>query len=252
MNIAIITGVTSGLGYEFLKAVINDYPSLDEIWIIARRQQKLIEISKQFNVKIRPITLDLTQNESIDKIGDMLGEKNPNVKILINNAGFGELGNFYENDYKNQIKMIDLNNSALTAMCTVCARFMSAGSFIINVASIASFVPNPRMAVYCSTKAYVKSFTRCIREELKPKKINAFVVCPGPMSTEFLDVAGISGGKSKTFEILPYTKPEKVAKNSVKLAARGRGVYTPGVFYKFYRILSKLLPHSILMKVSKT
>ncbi len=252
MDIAIITGVTSGLGYEFLKAVTKSYPSLDEIWIVARREEKLIEISKQFNIKICPIALDLTQDNSIEKISNMLERQNPDVKILINNAGFGELGNFYENDYKNQIKMIDLNNSALTAMCTVCVKYMKKGSFIINVASIASFVPNPRMAVYCSTKAYVKSFTRCIREELKPKKINAFVVCPGPMSTEFLDVAGISGGKSRTFEILPYSNPEKVARKSVNLAAHGRGVYTPGVFYKFYRILSKLLPHSLLMKVSKT
>lgn len=252
MNIAIITGVTSGLGYEFLKSVVDSYSDLDEIWTIARREDKLVQISKQFDVKIRPVALDLTQSDSIEKINFMLDKEKPVVKILINNAGFGELGNFYENDYRNQIKMIDLNNAALTAMCTVCAKYMTAGSFIINVASIASFVPNPRMAVYCSTKAYVKSFTRCIREELKPQKINAFVVCPGPMSTEFLDVAGISGGKSKTFEILPYTKPEKVAKNSVRLAALGRGVYTPGAFYKFYRILSKILPHSLLMKVSKT
>lgn len=252
MNIAIITGVTSGLGYEFLKSVAACYPELDEIWAIARREDKLVELSKQFDVKIRPVALDLSIVSSIDKIKEILSEEKPNVKILINNAGFGELGNFYENDYNNQIKMINVNNGALTAMCTVCAEFMTEGSFIINVASIASFVPNPRMAVYCSTKAYVKSFTRCIREELKPRKINAFVVCPGPMSTEFLDVAGISGGKSKTFEILPYTKPEIVAINSVKLAARGRGVYTPRLFFKFYRILSKLLPHSLLMKVSKT
>ncbi len=252
MKTAIITGVTSGLGYEFLKSVVDSYPSLDEVWVIARREDRLIELSKEFDIKIRPIPLDLTLDASIEKIKNILLEQKPEVKILINNAGFGELGNFYENDYCNQIKMINLNNGALTAMCTVCAPYMKEGSFIINVASIASFVPNPRMAVYCSTKAYVKSFTRCIREELKPLKINALAVCPGPMSTEFLDVAGISGGKSKTFEILPYSKPQTVAKNSVKLASRGRGMYTPGAFYKFYRVLSKFVPHSILMKVSKT
>ncbi len=252
MKTAIITGVTSGLGYEFLKSVVEFYPSLDEVWVIARREDRLIELSKEFDIKIRPIPLDLTLDTSIETVKEILSEQKPDIKILINNAGFGELGNFYENDYKKQTKMISLNNGALTAMCTVCAPYMKEGAFIINVASIASFVPNPRMAVYCSTKAYVKSFTRCIREELKPLKINALTVCPGPMSTEFLDVAGISGGKSKTFEILPYTKPQKVAKNSLKLAARGRGVYTPGAFYKFYRMLSKFVPHSILMKVSKT
>lgn len=252
MEIAIITGVTSGLGYEFLKSVIELYPNLDEIWVIARRKERMQSICDSFSQKIVPVCLDLTKESSINEMISLLHSQKPNIKILINNAGFGTLGQFYQNSVTEQMSMVDLNNRALTAMCTVCAPYMQSGSFIINVSSIASFAPNIRMAVYSSTKAYVTSFTRCIREELKHKKVNALTVCPGPMSTEFLEVAKISGGNSKTFEILPYCNPAKVAKKSIIRASRGKGMYTPTPFFKFYRLLAKLLPHSLVMKLCKT
>ncbi len=252
MDIAVITGVTSGLGLEFLKQVTTKYPDLEQIWVIARRKDRLENICNTFNFNIKSIALDLTQKQSIAEFSNILEQTKPNIKILINNAGFGELGEFYNNNLDSQMSMIDLNNRALTAMCTVSAKYMNKGSFIVNVSSIASFAPNIRMAVYSSTKAYVTSFTRCIREELKPKKINALAVCPGPMATEFLSVAGITGGKSKTFEILPYCKPERVAKKAIERAAKGKGMYTPTPFYKFYRILAKALPHSLVMKLCKT
>ena len=108
------------------------------------------------------------------------------------------------------------------------------------------------MTVYCSTKAYVLSFTKSLNFELRGTGINVCAVCPGPMATEFLDVAGISGGKSKTFETLPYCDPDKVAAGALKAASGGRNIYTPKAFYKFYRFLAKILPHSLVMKMSKT
>lgn len=251
MNTAIITGASSGVGEEFFNVVKND-PSIEEIWLIARRADKLEMLAKQTDKKVCVLPYDLTDNASFESIKTLLEEKTPDIRLLINNAGFGKLGNVYELDCESQTRMIALNNSALTAMCAICTKYMKKGSSIINVASIAAFAPNPRMAVYCSTKAYVLSFTKCIREELKPLGINALAVCPGPMATEFLDVAGISGGKSKTFETLPYCDPAKVAKGAVKYAKHGKGVYTPRAFYKFYRFLAKILPHSFVMKFSKT
>ena len=128
---------------------------------------------------------------------------------------------------------------------------MKSGSYIINVCSIASFCPNARMSVYSSTKAYVKSFSRGVRFENKKRGINVLAVCPGPMNTEFLGVAGISGN-SKTFETLPYCDPSKVAIGSIKAAEKGRAIYTPRAFYKFYRALAKVVPTSIMMHLSKT
>ena len=108
------------------------------------------------------------------------------------------------------------------------------------------------MTVYSATKAYVMSFTKSLRYELKKKKINVTAVCPGPMKTEFLAVAGIDKANSPAFNNLPYCDPVKVAKGAIKSAKNGRCVHTPHPFYKFYRVLAKVLPHSWLMPLSKT
>lgn len=251
MKIAILTGASSGVGVEFFN-ILKTKNELDEIWIIARRTGRLLELAKKSEIKVVPISLDLTDEKCIKELETMLESQKPDIRVLINNAGFGKLGYVYEIDYSEQMKMVMLNNAALTALCSMCIKYMREGAYIINVASIAAFAPNTRMATYCSTKAYVLSFTKCIRSELKNKKINALAVCPGPMETEFLNVAGIIDGASKTFDTLPYCNPEKVAKNAIKKAEQGRGVYTPRAFYKFYRFLSKILPHQIIMKFSKT
>ena len=251
MKIAVLTGASSGLGQEFFKN-LEMLEDIDQIWIIARRADKLEQMARDAKIQTRAIPLDLSQKNCLDRFSDILEQEKPDIRILINNAGFGKLGYIYDMDYSEQAEMIAVNNTALTVLCVICLKYMHEKSFIINVASIAAFVPNPRMSVYCSTKAYVLSFTKCIRQELKPRKINAFAVCPGPMATEFLDVAGISGGKSKTFERLPYCNASKVAKKSLEYARKGRAVYTPKLFYKFYRVLCRILPHGFVMKFSKT
>lgn len=251
MKTAIITGASSGIGVEFLKELQKE-KDLEEIWIIARRADKLEQLAKESNKLVRVVSLDLSKEESLEYFRYLLDKEKPDIRFLINNAGFGKLGNIYEIDYKIQTQMISLNNGALTAMCALCIDYMTCGACIINVASIAAFAPNPRMAVYCATKSYVLHFTKCIREELKSRKIDVLAVCPGPMATEFLDVAGISGGKSKTFETLPYCNPKLVAYKSIKKVKQGRAIYTPRAFYKLYHVLAKLLPHNIIMKFSKT
>ena len=147
--------------------------------------------------------------------------------------------------------MVSLNVKALTEITTIALRYMDKGSHIINTCSIASFVPNARMTVYSATKAYVLSFTKSLRYELRKKKITVTAICPGPMDTEFLAVAGIEKGVSKTFDTLPRCNVEKTAKKGIKASKKGKCVYTPKFFYKFYRVLSKILPHSWLMGASK-
>ena len=125
---------------------------------------------------------------------------------------------------------------------------MKSGSAVLNVCSIAAYIPNPRMAVYCSTKAFVFSFSKALREELKVKKINVLAACPGPMDTEFLTVADIPKGASKLFDFCPRVDPAVMAKKSLKYAFNGKAVYTNKIIYKFYRILCKIAPHNLLMK----
>ena len=254
MRIAIVTGASSGLGEEFVRIISEQYEAIDEIWVIARRGDRLEALKEKYSGKaIFPITLDLTKNESYKTLSDMLESEKPEIGILVNNAGFGTLGDFDEMDISSQTRMIDLNNRALTAVTSVALPYMKKGSFIVNVCSIASFAPNPRMTVYCSTKAYVLSFSKSLRFELKKKRgINVLALCPGPMDTEFLPVAGIEKGASHTFDTLPRVNPRMAAERSLYCAAKGRGIYTPRAFFKFYRFLAKLLPHGIVMHMSKT
>ena len=253
MKIAIVTGASSGLGQEYVRIIAEQYNDIEEIWVIARRIDRLNALKEKYGEsKIFPISLDLTKDESYKALSDMLESERPEVKILVNNAGYGTLGDFDSMDTASQTGMIDLNNKALTAVTSVSLPFMNKGSFILNVCSIASFAPNPRMTVYCSTKAYVLSFSKSLRFELKKKGINVLALCPGPMDTEFLSVAGIEKGSSKTFDTLPRVNPVLAAEKSLYYASKGRGVYTPRAFFKFYRFLAKVLPHGIVMYMSKT
>lgn len=252
MKTVIITGATSGLGKEYL-SVMAKKDGVDEIWLVARRKERMEALAEQFSdKKIVCIPLDLTADNAVSELGKLLNEKKPEVTYLINNAGCGRLGELYGADPEEQALMVDLNCRAMTALTCLVLPYMKAGSGIINVCSIASFAPNPNMTVYSSTKAYVMSFSRSLRFELKKRKINVLAVCPGPMRTEFLSVAGIEKGSSKTFDTLPYCDPVKVAKGSVKKSDKRRAVYTPRFFFKFYRVVAKLLPHGIVMHMSKT
>lgn len=252
MNIAVITGASSGLGWEYAKAVYETRADLDEIWIIARRADRLQELQDELGSSIIPVAFDITDPQSVEDYAQMLKEKNATVKLLINNAGFGKLGYFDELSLGENTRMVRLNCEALTAMAAATLPFMNEHSEIINSCSIASFAPNTRMAVYSSTKAYVMSLSRALRLELKRRKINVLAVCPGPMSTEFLAVANIEKGASFTFDTLPRVNPRTMAIKSLKASRKGRAVYTNRVFYKFYRLLAKILPHSIVMKLCGT
>lgn len=252
MNIAVITGASSGLGWEFAKEVYATRPDLEEIWIIARREERLKELQSQLGATIVPIAFDITDHKAIEDYISLLKEKNAVVKLLINNAGFGKLGNFDELSLQENTHMVRLNCEALTAMTAATLPFMNEKSEIINSCSIASFAPNTRMAVYSSTKAYVMSVSRALRLELKKRKINVLAVCPGPMSTEFLAIANIEKGTSTTFDTLPRVNPRTMAIKSLKASRKGKSVYTNLLFYKFYRILAKILPHSLVMKLCGT
>lgn len=251
MNIAIITGASAGLGQAFFASVVKRYPALDAIWLIARRAERLEEMAKDSPVAVRVLPLDLTDSTSYAALEACLAQEKPAVKILINNAGLGELNEMIDSDWATQIRMVDLNCRGITAVATAVLPYMAKGGFIINVASIAAFAPTARMTVYSATKAYDLHLSKGLREEMRPRGVNVLAVCPGPMDTEFLAVADIKG-RSKTFDHLPYCNPTRVADRAVIKAAAGHAVYTPRVFFKFYRVLAKLLPHAIVMKLCKT
>ena len=251
MGIAILTGASAGLGQSFFRSLLRRHPDLEGIWLIARRAERLEELALGSPVPVTVLPLDLTDEASYEALEKRLGAEKPQVQILINNAGVGELANVRDSNRKIQTRMVDLNCRGLTAVTTLVLPYIPAGGFIVNVASIAAFAPTARMTVYSSTKAYVLHFSKGLREELKPQRINVLAVCPGPMETEFLDVANITG-QSKTFRMLPYCDPDTVADRALANAAAGRAVYTNKWFFKFYRVVAKLLPHNLVMKFCKT
>ncbi len=250
MKIAVITGASSGLGKEYALAVDRSRTDIDEIWLLARREDKLKEVAKNLKTKCRILKSDITDSVCIGEYVNLLKSENAEIKLLINNAGFGKLGMFYDISTDDNAGMIRLNCEALTVMTSVSLPFMKDNGEIINTCSIASFAPNSRMAVYCSTKAFVMSFSRALRQELKSHKINVLAVCPGPMDTEFLPVAGIGKGDSNVFDTLPRDIPKKVAVNSLKASKKKKGIYADHFFYKFYRILAKILPTRLVMKMA--
>lgn len=249
MKTAIITGASSGLGKEYAAAVSRIRTDIEEIWLIARREDKLSETAAELDCKTRILPLDITSDDSLNQYKSLLKQENPEVALLINNAGFGRLGRFDKLSAAENAGMVRLNCEALTAVTSITLPFMKRGTEIINSCSIAAFAPNTRMAVYSSTKAYVLSLSKALRSELKPLGINVLAVCPGPMDTEFLPTAGIAPGSSRTFDMLPRVKPKVMAEKSLKASKHRKSVYTNLLFYKFYRVIAKVLPHSIVMKM---
>ena len=250
MKTAIITGASSGLGKEFITQIQHVFPELEQYWLIARRADQLSDLTIS-GVQLRLLPLDLTSQDDLQMLQQTLQEAAPQTELLINCAGCGYLGNFAEGSLSEQRRMVELNVQALTCVTHMVLPYMSTGGRIINISSIASFVPNVRMTVYSATKAFVSFFSRGLHEELKPRKISVTAVCPGPMDTEFIR-AGRIKGRSKTFDILPYCDPKQVAKASLRAAKKRRAAYTPKAFYQFYKFLSKMIPHAILLHAAKT
>lgn len=250
MNIAVITGASSGLGVEYAKTVIELYPNLDEIWLVARRKERLEKFaSENPTVKIRPVVLDLSKDESYDELEMLLDKEKANIEVLVNNAGFEKTGVLKTMDKNNVLSMIDLNVKGFTMINRVCLPFMKKGSIDIMTCSISSFSPVPKQAVYSASKAYVRYLSRAIREEVKDEGINILAMCPGNMDTEMNPKGGTS--QSDKVDRLPFLDMKVITRKSIKKAKQGKAIYTPGGLYKLYRLASKILPSAWMVKIIK-
>ncbi len=252
MKTAVITGASAGLGLEFVSQLEENFPEIDCVWLISRSVDKLEKAALLLkNAKAKILPLDLCSESDIARFEGILKEEKPNIALLVNNAGCGFLANVGDTDYTVQTRMVDLNIRALTAITNLALPYVIRGGRIINVSSIASFCPNPRMTVYSASKSYVSAFSRGLGEELKARGIKVTAICSGPMSTEFLDIAGIRG-QSKTFDMLPFCDPKKVVKGGYRASKKGKSVHTPRAFFKFYRFVAKILPQRLMVKFTKT
>lgn len=252
MKTAVITGASAGLGLEFVRQLEENFPDVDCVWLIARSEETLRRAAGLLKLaRAKILSLDLCAMDGLEAFASELETEKPDITLLVNNAGCGVLGNIGETDWVAQTHMVDLNVRGMTAVASLTVPYMERGGHIINVSSIASFCPNPRMTVYSASKSYVSAFSRGLGEELKSKGITVTAVCSGPMATEFLDKGRIRGN-SKTFEVLPYCDPVRVARGSYAAARKGKAVHTPRAFYKLYRGIAKILPQRLMIKFTKT
>lgn len=187
----LITGASSGLGAEYFKYIANSGDwRMHDVWMIARDGQKMQALAERYpQIRATVIPLDLADSASYEQLQQMLQTRRPDIYALINNAGFGLLGNLIERDYPGQADIVNVNCRAAAAVTCLALPYMRRGGFVLNTCSISSFAPNPRMTVYSASKAFMFHFSKSLRYELKPRGINVCAVCPGPMKTDFLDVA---------------------------------------------------------------
>lgn len=248
MKIAVITGASSGLGREFARAVLERYSQLDQVWVLARRTERLETLAAEYPAgKVRPVKMDLTCDGDYELFAELLKQEAPEIEIVINNAGFEKGGALKDTEETLLLNMIRVNVQGGTLIPRLCLPYMKQGSFLITTSSVSSFVPMKNQAVYSASKSYLLYLGRALGMELKPQGIHSLVICPGNMETEMNVRDGDHPGK---VGLLPYLDIDKLTRKALEKAEKGTGVYTPGSFYKVYRFFSKLLPNRLMMKIT--
>lgn len=248
MRIAIVTGASSGMGREFARQLPFFYHNLDEIWVIARRQEKLAALAEGSTVPYRIFAGDLCKGDVYQKLEHALKEETPDIRMLVNAAGFGKMGEVKKIAHRepaSQMKMIDLNCRALTRMTVICLPYLRLGSRVVNLASAAAFCPQPSFAVYAATKSYVLSFSRALGAELKKTGIYVTAVCPGPVDTEFFDV---SGRLPNMWKDAMMAKPDRVVRKALLDVKKKKEKSVYGIAMKAAELGAKLLPHRIIIQ----
>ncbi len=247
MNTAIITGASSGMGREFVKMAAQR-GDLDEIWVIARREDKLNELQKEVKVPLHILPLDLLKAESYERFQAELDSRKPNVTFLVNASGFGRFGRNDQIPLQDDLDMIDLNCKAMVNVTKRVLPFMPKDSHIIQVDSLSSFQPVPYLGIYGATKAFVLSYSRSLNVELKERDIKVMAFCPGWVKTPFFDGAETYSKDAVTYFNKLFTA-EEVVRAAMKDSARGRDVCVPGFSVKMQVLATKLLPHKLIMAI---
>ena len=236
---ALITGASSGIGRDMARVLSKkNY----ELILVARDKEKLEELQKELKTKTKIIAMDLTKTENCKK----LYEQEKNIDLLINNAGFGDCGYFDKTNLEKDLAMIDTNIKAYHILMKLYLKDMvekNSGK-ILNVASIAGFMPGPLMATYYATKAYVVRISESIRQELKKKKskVQISILCPGPVATNFNKVANVN------FHLREANSMD-VAKYTIKKLEQGKFYIIPGIDVKIAKYCGHIVPDTLLAKI---
>ena len=242
-KIAILTGATGGLGKEFVKQIVNE--DIDEVWAIARNQEKLSRLRVECGEKVIPISIDLSEMEGIRKIEELLKTHTPYVEYLINNAGLAKMGKYNEFSIEEIDKTINLNCKAPVMLSKLCIPYMGKGSKILNISSASAFQPNPYINLYAASKAFERNYSRALNVELEGTGITSVAVCPSWTDTELLQKE-INGKKVKFPGLVTA---DRVVKQAIRDAKKGRDMSVCSLYVKCQHVNVKLLPQKWVMKL---
>lgn len=243
----LITGASSGIGKELAYKYAQDKNNL---LLVARSEEVLAELKKdlenKYKVEVSIFVKDLGTNEAAKEVYDFAVNNDLKVTTLVNNAGFGDYGEFADSNLDKQISMINLNIATLTKLTHFFLKDMKEANYgnIINLASVAAFMPGPQMSVYYATKAYVLSLTEALSEELKGSDIYVSALCPGPTKTEFETNASVSFSSVKMQSV-----KEMVDYAYSQFTKRKKVIIIPGFTNKSYISALKFLPRFIVRKI---
>lgn len=247
-RIAVVTGASSGLGLEFARQ-IDARGEVDEIWLVARNEQKLDEVVKQLHTPSIAVPADLSNPTHVAAVAQKVAEDHLTVRYLVNAAGFGRFGAWHDISEEDAEGMIDLDCRGLVSMTRACLPSMERGSHIIEVASAAAFVPLPYMNVYAACKAFVLRYTRALRWELRGTGITVTALCPAWVKTGFEKQAR----KSKDGQAVRHTFFEQDASTVVRRALednqRHYAVSCASLPSVALRVVGKVIPCAITMAV---
>jgi len=245
--VAVITGASAGIGAELARVFARDR---HELVLVARREDRLRALADEIAATGAPrpivVVADLLKPGIARVIGDALTAQGVEPQFVVNNAGFGLVGAASTLDHDEQLQMIDLNVRALTELSLAFVDSLARHrGGLLNIGSMAGFLPGPGMAVYYATKAYVLSFSEALHSELKPRGIRVTVLCPGPVPTEFADRAGLS--KSAMGPSFLMQSAEQVAEAGYRGLMDGRRTVVPGAINKLATFLIRIIPRSAIL-----
>lgn len=220
--------------------------NLDEIWLLARRRERLEEVAKHLPCPSRLFVADLAKEGAFVSLEQALEEKKPQVKWLVNAAGFGRIGEAQSLKIEDSLGMVNVNDRALVELTQLVLPYLANNSRILQFASAAAFLPQPHFAVYAASKAFVLSYSRALNAELSKRAIVCTAVCPGPVKTEFFDLAEQSGDIA-FYKKLVMAHPRRVVSVAIRDSIVGKSVSVYGLTMKAFWLFSKLLPQACLI-----
>lgn len=238
--IAIVTGATGDIGEEFVKSLLSES---DQVWAVGRSENKLSSLKEKYGDKIVPVRVDLSDRDDIFSFCEKIESEKPEIRYLVNNAGVAKMKPVSDFTLEEISDMLDINDKAATLICRACIPYMVKGSYILNVASASAFQPNPYIALYSASKAYLLSFTRSLNVE--NENITCTAVCPGWVDTKMLP----KQRDGKDIRYPGMTPASKVVEVALKDCHKGKDVSVCSFYFRYMRFLSKVTPHSIAMKM---